>query len=173
MGRTDPKDQDARVFRVRTLDTETIAEGDRVHEVTAAYYQHEHGFVTFKDNDGQAVYAVREELVHQIERLRTHVILAIASEELELILTALHGVRRDDPRDSISFDEMKRTAALAESLERLRPIASQRHTEDPSSLPRTAPTCTCQNTVAEGRWTTVMNPSCPVHRTTASASAAA
>lgn len=141
----DPRD--AHVFRVHTNNHESIVEGaTTTREVTAAYYQHEHGFITFKDNRGGSLYMVREELVQQIERLRTHVILAVASEELGFIIDALHSqlATLDDiePRDSTTAAKAKyhREAAtsLVESLERLRPVASQRHVEDVSSLPRVA-----------------------------------
>lgn len=61
---------DAHVFRIHTYDrSSTIAGATAEREVTAEYYQHEHGFVTFKDRSGGSLYMVREELVHQIERV--------------------------------------------------------------------------------------------------------
>lgn len=171
MPKNDQRDNEPRVFRVHVLD-DTINTAHTVHEVTAAYYQHVNGFVTFKDNAGQAVYAAREDLVSQIERLRTHVILAIAREELELILGAVNEQAArlgDDPCDSITADTAKQLTVLAESLERLRGIAAVREAEDVSSLPRSKPACTCQfsSTPAGGNMT--LNPGCLVHRTTAGA----
>lgn len=146
---------DAHVFRIHTYDhSSTIAGATAEREVTADYYQHEHGFITFKDNSGGSLYTVREELVHQIERLRTHVILAIASEELDLILTGLRERAEhlgNDPRDSITAREARQVALLAESLERLRPIASLRAGEDASSLPRVAVPPTFIGTNDEGK----------------------
>lgn len=172
MPKNDQRDNEPRVFRVHVLD-DTINTAHTVHEVTAAYYQHVNGFVTFKDNAGQAVYAAREDLVSQIERLRTHVILAIAREELELILACLcervDHLAAAQPPDEITASEVEQVARLTESLERLRDIAIVREAEDISSLPRSKPVCTCQfsSTPAGGNMT--LNPGCPVHRTTAGA----
>jgi hypothetical protein len=129
--------EDARVFRITAR---TAADGGTfTKEVTALYWQNEQGFIIFKDLGHSGVYTIAAERVLEIERLRTHVILAIASEELDLILGALReqAVRLgDDPRDSITAREAQQVAALAESLERLRPIAALRESEDVSSLPR-------------------------------------
>lgn len=176
MPKNDQRDNEPRVFRAHVLANKDAAAAT-VHEITAAYYQHINGFVTFKDNDGQAVYAAREELVSQIERLRTHVILAIASEELGFIIDALHGQLAEldhaEPQDSITARKAQyhreAASALVESLERLRDIAAVREAEGVSSLPRSKPGCTCQfsSTPAGGNMT--LNPGCPVHRTTAGA----
>jgi hypothetical protein len=168
MPKNDQRDNEPRVFRIHTQPDKTNPAGV-VHEVTAAYYQHVNGFVTFKDNAGQAVYAAREDLVSQIERLRTHVILAIAHEELELILTALAqraAILRDGAREPEAAEQV---ATLAESLERLRDIAGVREAEDVSSLPRSKPLCTCQISFGNTGNVTTLNPGCEVHRTTSNA----
>lgn len=130
-----PDSEDARVFRI------TARRGDDTFtkEVTALYHQNEQGFIVFKDLGHAAVYTIAADSVLEIERLRTHVILAIADEELRLILSALreqathlHATARDSDTAKTAED----MSALADSLDRLKPISQQRAAEDVSSLPR-------------------------------------
>ena len=133
----DPRD--AHTYRIR-IQHETF--GPSVKEVVAVYHKNENGFVAFKDNAHATVFSVADSAVLDIERLRTHVLLAIADDELHLITGALRelaGVvfRADDTSDAAA--EVERLTQLADSLERLNDVAAERAAADASSLPRSTP----------------------------------
>jgi len=127
-------DEDARTFRItaRRRENDTTF----VKEVVALYHQHENDFIVFKDLGHAAVYTIAAESVLEIERLRTDVILAISEVELNDIIAALgeramwHDINDDDSTN------VARITATIEGLERLRPTAAGRSSEDLCSIPR-------------------------------------
>ena len=167
MPKHDLDPRDAHTFRVYVRHAGT--DMDTHQEDIPLNHLVENDIVDFTDNTHAAVLTLARASVLEIQRLRTHALLAVSHDELATITRVLRGESDRvlaEAQDSGAVQEGKALAFLADSLERLNPVAATRAAEDPSSLPRTTPACTCQVTEAEGRWTTVMNWSCPVHRTT-------
>lgn len=126
----DPRD--AHTYRIMLTYPDqgiTGAAGNVVKEVVALYHQYEDGFITFKDNSGAAAFTVASAYVLEIERLRTHCILAVADDELDMVIAALRELA------DVS-DDAGHMALLADSLERLRPVTADRAAADQSSMPR-------------------------------------
>jgi hypothetical protein len=164
----DPRD--AHTYRITLLYPHGVsgATSCDVKEVIAVYYQHDNGFIVFKDIEHAAVLTVASSSVLEIERLRTHSILAVADDELDMVVSALReqaGRVFRGADDSDTVHEAERLTALADSLERLVPVAADRAAKDASSMPRSTSTasavfCTCGVMTGGARSD---NPNCPMH----------
>lgn len=152
---------DAHTYRILMRHPGDSMPAFKEKEVAAAYYKSEDGFVVFKDFAHAMVFSVAEPSVLEIERLRSHALLAVSDDELRQVVGALRGnADRAAGADFMPLaDDLTR---LADALERLN---GDRLVKEPSPHSRAAGgvMCTC-GTMTGGRRDD--NPACKMHHGT-------